>query len=245
MANEIYELIYWPSIQGRGELIRLALEAAELDYVDVARRPEAEGGGFPAVLRYVDGRGPGFPALAPPLLKRGELVVSQTANILAWLGSAHGLWPEDEGDQLHAMQLLLTVMDLVAESHDTHHPIDVMETYEDQREAAAARGAQFVERRVPKFLSYLEEVLTHEGGLQMVGSELTVVDLAVFQVLEGLEYAFPRGFALASERTPKLHALRDRVRRIPTVAAYLGSSRRLPFNEQGIFRRYPELDLEV
>ena len=35
-----YELYYWPSIQGRGEFIRLTLEEAGADYVDVARKSD-------------------------------------------------------------------------------------------------------------------------------------------------------------------------------------------------------------
>jgi glutathione S-transferase len=242
MEEPTYRLIYWPMLQGRGEFVRLALEDAGLDYVDVARAPEDRGGGVSAVLAYVEGRSPGHPMLAPPILERGTLRVSQTANILAWLGSSHGSWPETEEDQLHAMQLLLTVADLVAETHDTHHPIAVGLHYEDQKAAARARSEHFLRERLPKFLGHLEDVLDVNGGVHMVGEATTVVDLAVFQVLEGLEYAFPRGFARASAATPKLHALRDRVRQRPNVAAYLASERRLPFNEHGIFRRYPELD---
>ena len=41
----VYELHYWPRIQGRGEFVRLALEQAGAEYVDVARGPKSSGGG--------------------------------------------------------------------------------------------------------------------------------------------------------------------------------------------------------
>lgn len=245
VTNGKYELIYWPTIQGRGEFIRLALEEANAPYDDVARRSEEEGGGFRAVIEVVRGRGAGHPVLAPPILRYEELVVSQTSNILAWVGSRHGLWPRIEPDRLHAMQLLLTIADLVMEAHDTHHPVVHDGYYEDQREAAAIRARHFVDARMPKFLLHFEDVLEVNGGVHIVGETLTTVDVALFQLLEGLEYAFPKGFARASNRTPKLHALRDRVRQRPRLATYLSSSERIPFNEHGIFRRYPELDLEA
>jgi hypothetical protein len=51
-----------------------------------------------------------------------------------------------------------------------------------------------------------------------------------------------QGCTNASLATPELLALRERVRELPRIAAYLASGRRMPFNQDGIFRRYPELD---
>ena len=240
-----YELIYWPAIQGRGEFVRLVLEDSALKYHDIARRPESEGGGFPAVLQYVWGQNPGYPIFAPPILKFGDLVLSQTSNILYWLGKKYDLWPQNERQATYAMQVQLTIADLVTEVHDTHHPLAVDRHYEEQKEAALERASQFLAARLPRFLGYLEDVLVSNGGVYMIGNELSTVDFATFQVLEGLEYAFPRGFARASTTTTRLHALRDRIRQRPRLAAYLASERRIPFNEQGIFRRYPELDVRT
>ena len=237
-----YELIYWPGLQGRGEFVRLALEDVGVEYVDLARRPVSEGGGVDAVLRYLQDSGSGPPVFAPPVLRRGELAVSQTANILAWVGSSHGRWPNEPREQLHAMQLLLTVADVVAETHDTHHPLIHSGYYEDQREAAQVRAHYFRTVRMPQFLGHLEDVLVRNGGELMVGQNATVVDLSVFQVLEGLAYAFPLAFAEASQGIAGLLALRERIRARPRIAAYLDSNRRLPFNENGIFRHYPELE---
>lgn len=243
MADERYTLIYWPVLQGRGEFVRLALEDAGCPYVDIARAPSHEGGGVEAVLRWVRGQNPGHPHLAPPILCSGDIAVSQTPNILAWLGRRHQRWPKGEDPELRAMQLLLTVADIVMEVHDTHHPVEHDAYYEDQKPEAQRRGRAFASRRIPKYLVHLEDVLELNGGEHMVGEGFTTVDLAVFQLLEGLQHAFPRGFERAAERTPRLLAHRERVRHRPALARYLGSTHRMPFNEHGIFRRYPELDL--
>lgn len=242
-----YELYYWPGLQGRGEFVRLVLEEAGADYVDVARQPVAEGGGAQAVVRMLKAASP-VPSFAPPLLKWGDLVISQTANICAWLGQRHGLAPEDEAGRLHALQLQLTLADLVAEAHDTHHPIAVGLYYEEQKPQAHQRAAYFRRERIPKFLSYFERVLQENPsapGQHLVGSGLSYVDLSLFQVLEGLAYAFPNAMRSLAPSIPGLMALRQRVAERPRIAAYLRSERRLPFNEQGIFRHYPELDEPV
>ncbi len=228
-----YELIYWPHIQGRGEFVRLALEALDLEYVDVAR----EGPGGPARVVAFLREHPGV--FASPVLRDGEIIVAQTANILAWLGSQYDAWPEEEQAQLEAMQRLMTVMDLVAEAHDTHHPLDLGAHYEEQKDAAKVRARAFRTNRLGRFLSHFERTL---GRSYAVGDAFTVVDLALTQVLDGLEYAFPRAFARATRPTPGLLGLRDRVKSRPRVTEYLASPRRIPFNEKGIFRRYPELD---
>lgn len=243
MSEAHYELYYWPSIQGRGELIRLALEDAGASYVDVARRSAAEGGGVAAMQKLMKST-PSLEPFAPPFLRSGDLVIAQTANILLYLGPRLGLAPSDEAGRLHANQLQLTIADIYGEVHDTHHPIATGLYYEDQKPEAVRRATSFVRERAPKFLGYLERVLTKNGGHHMVGGASSYVDLSVFQVIEGLEYAFPRGMAALAPKIPHLRRLRDEVKARPRIAAYLASPRRLAFNENGIFRRYPELDVE-
>jgi glutathione S-transferase len=247
MQNDApYELFYWPGLPGRGEFIRLVLEDAGAPYVDVARLPSDQGGGVEAIMRLLRGEPEGLLPLAPPILRAGALTLAQVANILQFLGPRLGLAPTDEAGQLAANQLQLTIADLVAEVHDTHHPISTGRYYEGQKEAARERSAAFLEQRLGRFLGYFERVLdrNREGaGQYMVGSAISYVDLSLFQVLEGLEYAFPRAFAQASAAIPGLLALRERVRQRPRLAEYLASRRRVAFNENGIFRRYPELDL--
>ncbi len=233
-----YELYYWPGIQGRGEFVRLAFEAAGADYVDVARTGRA---GMQAMTRLLDDRGVVGAPFAPPFLKAGRILVAQTANILAFLGPRLDLVPRPEAARLWAHQLQLTVADLVDEVHDTHHPIASGLYYEDQKPEARRRAAAFVADRMPKYLGYFEQVLSR-GGPFALGRRLSYVDLSLFQVIEGLRYAFPRAMARMERRHRRLVALRDRVAARPRVAAYLQSERRIPFNESGIFRRYPELD---
>jgi glutathione S-transferase len=240
-----YELYYWPSIQGRGEFIRLAFEDAGVPYADVARLPQRRGGGVQAIQRLLQGEGPGLRPFAPPILKVGDLVIAQVANILHFLGPRLGLVPDVERNRLEAHQIQLTIADLVAEVHDTHHPIGSELYYEDQKPAARRRAASFVSQRLPKFLTYFEDLLQQNGpsgGRHLLGEGLTYVDLSMFQVLSGLAYAFPNALARIAPDIPLLLALRDRVAARPRIAAYLASKRRLPFNEHGIFRSYPELD---
>jgi len=244
-AKERYELFYWPGLPGRGEFIRLLFEEAGVDYVDVGRLPEDQGGGVPAILRVLGGEHDGLLPLAPPILRAGDLMIAQVATICLFLAPRLGLVPDDEPSRLQANQLQLTVADLVSEVHDTHHPIATGRYYEEQKPAALERAAFFTDQRLPKFLGYFERVLernTRSGGRHLVGADLTYVDLSIFQVLEGLAYAFPNAFGRQEGAIPKLLALRDRVRERPRLAAYLASDRRIPFNEEGIFRRYPELD---
>jgi glutathione S-transferase len=236
-----YELYYWPSIQGRGEFVRLALEEAGADYVDVARR---RGAGMDAMLRLLDAKTVAHLPFAPPFLKAGKLLIGQTANILLYLGSRHGLAPANEAGRLWAHQLQLTIADLVLEAHDTHHPIASGLYYEDQRPEAKRRAVDFLTSRVPKYLGYFERVLAQNpaGGKHLVGARLTYPDLSLFQSVAGLRYAFPRAMARLEKKHKRVMALHDRVAGRPRIAAYLASERRIAFNEQGIFRRYPELD---
>jgi len=237
-----YELYYWAGIQGRGEFVRLALEEAGADYVDVAR----EAGGEAAMLRLLGGEEVGRPPFAPPFLRAGELMIGQTANILLYLGSHHGLAPADEAGRSWAHQLQLTIADLVDEAHDTHHPIASSLYYEDQRREARARASDFLKSRAPKYLGYFERVLERNkaGDGQLVGANLTYPDLSLFQVVEGLRYAFPRAMAQLEPKYPRVVALHDRVATASRIAAYLSSNRRIAFNQHGIFRHYQELDIK-
>jgi len=235
------ELFYWPTIQGRGEFVRLLLEEAGAPYVDVAR----ERGGMSAMTRILDGKEAGALPYAPPFVRVGKVIVSQTANILAFLAARFRLVPRDEALRAEANQIQLTIADLVAEAHDTHHPIAGSLYYRDQKREAKRRAQEFVTERIPRYLGWLEQILERNrrsAGRWLVGRERTYVDLSAFQVVEGLRYAFPNAAARHEAKTPRLVALRDRVAERPRIAAYLRSERRIPFNEDGIFRRYPELD---
>ncbi|OGA41374.1 MAG: glutathione S-transferase [Betaproteobacteria bacterium RIFCSPLOWO2_12_FULL_62_13] len=239
-----YELYYWPGIQGRGEFVRLALEEAAADYVDVARMPEREGMGVAALMRLLEDTRAARPPFAPPILRAGKLVIAQTANILLFLGPRLGLVPKAEAARLWAHQLQLTIADLVAEAHDAHHPISGGLYYHEQKREAKRRAEDFRTKRVPKFLDYFEGVLERGpgGGRHMVGKALSYVDLSMFQVIAGLGYAFPRAMARVKRKISRLTALHQRVMERPRMAAYLASARRLPFSTEDVFRHYPELD---
>jgi glutathione S-transferase len=234
-----YQLYYWPEIQGRGEFVRLALEDAGADYVDVARRHN----GIDAMMRMIDGAGVKRPPFAPPFLKAGRLVIAQTAMILHYLGPRLRLVPRAEPDRLWAHQLQLTITDFVKEIHDTHHPISSALYYEQQRPTAKRYTLEFWQHRVPKMLGYFEDVVERSGGPFVFGRRLCYVDLSLFQIVEGLRYAFPKRMQRFEKEVPRLVGLRDRVAKRPRIAAYLASDRRIAFNEWGIFRRYKELDL--
>ena len=236
-----YELYYWPTIQGRGEFVRLALEELGERYVDVARRP-GKGGGVPAMMTLLDGERIKHPPFAPPFLKSGGLIIGQTANILLFLGLRHGLAPRSDAGRLWTHQLQLTIADFVVEVHDTHHPIASGLYYEDQRREAKRRAADFLQRRAPKFLRYFERVLERSGGTYLLGRRLTYADLSLFQIVEGLRYAFPQAMMRLEKKIPRVVALHDSVANRPRIRAYLASERRIAFNQQGIFRHYKELD---
>jgi glutathione S-transferase len=231
-----YELYYWPDIQGRGEFVRLALEEAGAAYVDVARRA----GGTDKMLRLLDGGRVARPPFAPPYLRAGKQLIGQTANILVFLGARHGLAPANPAGRLWINQLQLTIADLVDEAHDTHHPIASSLYYEDQRKEAKRRTADFLANRVPKYLGYFEGLLGSSNFL--AGARPSYADLSLFQAVAGLRYAFPRAMTRIERRHPHVVALHKRVAARPRIAAYLDSKRRIPFNEMGIFRHYPELD---
>ena len=233
-----YELYYWPGIQGRGEFVRLALEDAGAAYVDVARRPR----GMAAMSRFLESGSVKRPPFAPPFLKAGKLVIGQTANILFFLGPRLGLAPKDDAARLWAHQLQLTIADWVAEVHDAHHPIASSLYYQEQKREAKRRAEIFRVERQPKFISYFEQVLERNGSRVLVGNAVSYVDLSLFQMIEGLRYALPRAMTKQEPRYRRVIALHDRMAARPRLAAYLASERRLSFNQEGIFRHYPELD---
>jgi glutathione S-transferase len=239
----LYELYYWPSIQGRGEFVRLALEEASVDYRDVARE-SGKNAGVGALLRYLEGRKLPRPPFAPPFLKAGRLFIGQTANILQFIGSRHGLAPRDERGRLWTNELQLTMADFLVEIHDTHHPVGSGLYYENQRPEARRRAADFLKNRAPKFLGYFEQVLAKNarGSRYLAGAKLTYADLSMYQIIGGLSYAFPRAMARAARTYRRLYTLHARVQERPRIAAYLASPRRIPFNQEGIFRHYAELD---
>ena len=234
-----YELYYWPSIQGRGEFVRLALEEAGADYVDVARRGKS---GVAAMMKLLESKSLARPPYAPPFLKAGKDIIAQTALILFYLGPRLGLAPRDEASRLWAHQLQLTITDLVVHIHDTHHPVSGWLYYEEQKPAAKRRTQDFWRYRVPKFLGYFERVLQRNGGKYMVGRRLSYVDLSLFQIVEGLRYAFPKRMKRFERKVPLLIALHDRVAQRPRIKAYLSSERRIPFSQWGIYRYFKELD---
>ena len=242
MRDATYELYYWPTIQGRGEFVRLLLEQVRAPYVDVARLPEDKGGGIKPMLKLMHASGGAAAPFAPPFVKAGDLVIAQTPAILHFLAMRHGLAPESEAERCKALELMLTLADLVVEAHDTHHPIAASLYYEDQKPEAARRAAIFRAERIPKFLGYFEKQLTHSKNGHLVGDAVSYVDLAMFQVLSGLEYAFSTAMRSMHDRIPHLVTLRREMAALPNIAQYLASERRIPFNEEGIFRRYPELD---
>ena len=239
-----YQLYYWPTIQGRGEFVRLALEAAGASYIDVARGDESRGQGVGAMMELIDSPQVTHPPFAPPFLVKGKVIVAQTAAILLYLGPRLGLVSKNKVQRLWTHQLQLTIADMVAEVHDTHHPLALGLYYADQKLGAARRAKEFRQHRLPKYLDWFENVLMRnpKGGAHLVGKRLSYADLSLFQLVEGLLYAFPKSTRRTLKKAPLVAALHERVAQHARIAAYLASERRLAFNEDGIFRRYPELD---
>lgn len=231
-----YQLFYWPEIQGRGEFVRLALEDAGAAYDDVVRKS----GGMDRMMAMMEREK--RPPFAPPFLKAGKLIIAQSAEILFYLGPRLKLAPRDEAGRLWLHQLQLTVTDFVKEAHDTHHPLGGEFYYEDAKPEAKRFTENFLKARAPKYLGYFEDVLEKSGGPYLLGRKLTYIDLSIFQVIEGLRYAFPQARKGIEKKVPGLVGVRDHVAARPRLKAYLASKRRIPFNESGIFRRYPELD---
>ena len=240
-----FELHCWPTIQGRGEFVRLALEAAGAPYIDVARGADSSGQGMRAMQRVLNDAKVVHPPFAPPFLKDGDVLVGQTAAILHYLAPQLKLVGRSEQARVWTQQIQLTIADMVTEAHDTHHPVGAGLYYEDQKPEALRRAEEFCQARMPKFLQWFETIVVRNpaGPRHLVGGRLSYADLSLFQLIEGLCYAFPKAAASVMAKTPGITALHDRVAALPKVAAYLRSERRIPFNEQGIFRCYPELDV--
>ena len=235
-----YELYYWPSIQGRGEFVRLALEDAGAAYADVAREKD----GVAKMMRLMESAKVARPPWAPPFLRAGKVVVGQTALILHYLGPRLGLAPRDEASRMWAHQLQLTMADFATEGHNIHHPVAVALYYEQQKREARRAAPYFTRERIPKYLDHFEAVLDRNprGPGYLVGGKTSYADLSMFQMMEWLGYAFPRAMKRLAPKYPRLAALRGRVAGRPRLAAYLASPRRLPFGEGDLFRRYVELD---
>jgi glutathione S-transferase len=242
---ETCTLYYWPMIQGRGEFIRLMLEDVGVPYTDIARLPESEGGGIQRVRELLHGQGEEHLTFAPPTVKWGDLWLSQTCNIIQYLGPILGRAGDSPREAAAALQLQLTIADAVLETHDTHHPLGVSFYYEEQRDEALRRAKDFHAQRLPKFAAFFDKVLQKSPGDYLVCADATHADLSLFQLIVGLEYAFPQAMKGHLERHPRLAEHRDRIAARPNIAAYLTSPRRIPFNEMGGFRHYPELDQEL
>jgi len=240
-----YELHYWPAIQGRGEFVRLVLEDAGVSYLDVAREPESKGGGVKALMKVLRGTLPGLLPFAPPILVHGKLVIAQTANICSYLAARHALVPKDQASRLAANQIQLTNADLGGEVHEVHHPIAASLYYEDQKPEAARRAKHFVTERISKYLGWLESVLERGDGDHLVGKAHSYVDLSAFQLIVGLQYCFPKAMGRVGPTIPRVLSLQSRVAARPRVKAYLKSKRRVPFDTSGLFRHYPELDVDT
>ena len=221
----------------------LPLEDAGADYVDVARDPNF---GRPGIMKFLEDPSLEHPPFAPPFLKAGKLLISQTANILQFLAPRLGLVPKNETTRLWANQLQLTIADWLYETGQTHHPIANVLYYEEQSAEGKKRGAHFASTRIPKFLGYFERILkvNIKSGDFLLGKRAAYVDLSLFQMIEGLRYAFPKTMERLEPHHPLVIALHDRIKARPRIAAYLSSPRRLAFNQQGIFRHYPEMEEE-
>lgn len=240
----VYELYYWPDIQGRGEFVRLALEEGGAEYVDIALVPESKGGGVTALNKFLEGSRVPRPPFAPPFLKAGQQLIGQTANILLFLGTPLKLAPRDEAGRLWVHQLQLTIADFVAEAHDTHHPLASGLYYEQQKAAAMRRAQDFREHRLPKFFGYFDKVLARNkaAGPWLAGGRVTYADLSLAQAIAGIRYAFPKAATKSLRAHRRLSKLHDAVFDRPRIQRYVASDRRLDFNNDDVFRRYPELD---
>ncbi|MEO7762527.1 MAG: glutathione S-transferase family protein [Casimicrobiaceae bacterium] len=239
----IYELYYWPGIQGRGEFVRLALEEAGAEYVDTALVPDDEGGGVPALMQFIDGPDVARPPFAPPFLKAGRRLIGQTPNILLFLGSRLGLAPRDESGKLWVHQLQLTLADFIVEIHDTHHPLGGSLYYSEQKAEAKRRTKEFLANRLPKFIGYFERIIERspDSGPWLCGKQLTYADLSLAQIVAGLHYAFPASARRLLAACPHVAHLHAAAFARPRIKRYLGSDRRIAFNNDDLFRRYRDL----
>ena len=231
-----YQLFYWPMIPGRGEFVRLFMEAAELEYEDVAATQGAD-----ALVEDLHSR-EGLRPFAPPYLVDEDVVIGQTALILLYLSDKEGLGSGDLATDLKLMQLQMDIADCVEEVHATHHPVSAGLYYADQMEAAYDKAQDFRANRIPKYLIHFDNALATNGGPFMMGDQWTHVDTSLFQLMEGLDFAFPNYMQTMKGSWANLEALQRAVPEIEGIEAYLASERRMDFNEDGIFRHYEELD---
>ncbi len=237
-----YRLYYWPMLPGRGEFIRLIFEDAGADYIDVGRLPEDEGGGISALRKKIDNPHRGFESFALPLLEYDDYLIAQLPNICLFLANEFNMIPGGN-HYFRANQLMLTICDIIDEIHNTHHPLSISMYYENQQEAAKKNALSFTTERLPKWLQYLEKTLIGNGEKHLAGTQISYVDIALFQLIRGLDYAFPNHMQRYLPQIPKLIALKDRVGERPGICSYLSSERCIDFNNDGIFRAYPELDI--
>ena len=239
-----YKLYYWPMIQGRGEVIRLSFEEAGVEYIDVARNNQGQEDNQNAIIDILQNTNLMSPPFAPPFLIDGDIMIAQAAAILQYLAPKIGLIGESQEEQIFAHQIQLTVSDFLTEVHDTHHPIASELYYEDQIDESKKRSANFIKLRIPKYLDYFEKIIANNKSNSgwLIGNSLTYPDLSLFQIIEGLHYAFPKAFANIAGNYTNTITLRDAVAARPNIASYLKSNRRIEFNTMGVFRYYPELD---
>ncbi|MCP9223786.1 glutathione S-transferase [Erythrobacter sp. LQ02-29] len=239
-----YDLWYWPSIQGRGEFVRLYLAALGVAWRDRARTGDAQD-----LMEDMEAReqSDDFAPYAPPYLvvREGDdagFAIAQVAHILAFLTDRHDRGTGDLKTDLHLIQLQLTITDIVAEVHNVHHPVSGGLYYDDQKDAAKRAAEGFRQERVTKYFDHFETALGKRNGPYMLGEAWSHVDTSLFQLVEGLRYAFPQRMAAIESDYPRIVACRDAVAKIEGVTRYLDSEERIAFNEDGIFRHYPELD---
>lgn len=232
-----YDLWYWPGVQGRGEFVRLPMEAAGIAYRDRARTD-----GDAAMMADMEQRaGRGGP-FAPPYLVADGVAVAQVANILLFLGDSHDIAPKAAAERYWLHQLQLTIADMVAEVHNVHHPVAVSAYYDDQKAEAARAAAQFRDERMPKFLRHFEAAAKSRPGDWLIGGRWSYADCSLFQLVEGLRNMFPERMATLERDCPGLLRIHRLVSELPGIRDYLRSDRRIAFNTDGIFRHYPELD---
>ncbi|KAL8377496.1 hypothetical protein RB595_008259 [Gaeumannomyces hyphopodioides] len=247
MSSNDFHLIYWPGFPGRGEFVRIALEEAGIAYKDTAHQVD----GMSVMQAQLAGDDKNPPVFAVPALRHGDVLISQTPNILQYLGEVAGLAPTAAAGgagRHHVHALALTALDGFGdEVHGTHHPVDVAAYYDDQRAEALRYARVYVGGRLPKFLAYFEGVLaapTSGAGPWLYGGRLTYADLALYHGLDGVHFAFPKAVAKAKEsgKYGRVFALYDAVKERPNIKAYLASERRQKYSD-GLFRYYPELDI--
>ncbi|TAQ89053.1 hypothetical protein B7494_g2622 [Chlorociboria aeruginascens] len=243
-----YELIYYTGVPGRGEHVRLMLEEAGVPYEDTQFLSFDEA--RKNVTSWLAGGEHGNPPyFAPPLFKHGDLVISQTPNILLYLGPKLGLAGSRENDLYKINALALTALDLLCnEVHDTHHPIAVMLTWEEQKGESKRRSKYWVQNRLPTVLAYWQRVLENEergSGLWLLGDIFTYADLVLFQCLDGTNYSFPKAIKQAREtgKYDKVFKLYEDVKARPNIAQYLASNRRQKEQDWGIYRHYDDNDV--